>query len=238
MFRIQIDSSKCVSLIEGTAILDKTVCDYWRYEDLTFESGKIYGLISEYGRGCMYVSYLLGGRVDFGDLRIYYDDRKITQKDLSEISWNLEPYKEKYRNHTVKKSIEKALQKSSCVDSFAQIAEKFVLTEPRYGRKLFQLSGERWRASSALGYAGGKQIFYAPYETSSFYYSMSESGLVKALRNLTAAGALVLLPGGSDKVLRHIVDECIYLDENREFDIDYLRQHYAEHGCGGKNWIK
>lgn len=237
MFRIQIDSSRCVSLIEGMAVLDKTVCDNWRYEDLTFESGKIYGLISEYGRGCMYVSYLLGGKVDFGDLRIYYDNRRITQKDLAEMSWNLEPQYEKYNKYTVKKSIEKALQKSACTDSFVQIAEKFVLTEPRYDRKLFQLSGERWRASAALGYAAGKQIFYAPYQTSSFYYQVAV--LVKALRSLTEAGALVLLPGSSDRFLRHIVDECVYLDENREFDIDYLQQYYAEHGWGeGKNWIK
>lgn len=65
MFQIQIDSSGCVSLVEGTAALDKTVSDNWRYEDLSFESGKIYGLISEYGRGCMYVSYLLGGQGGF-----------------------------------------------------------------------------------------------------------------------------------------------------------------------------
>lgn len=237
MFQIQIDSSGCVSLVEGTAALDKTVSDNWRYEDLSFESGKIYGLISEYGRGCMYVSYLLGGRVDFDDLRIYYNDRKITKKDLSEISWNLEPYHEKYRKRAVKQSIEKALQKGSCTDSFEQIAEKFILTEPRYDRKLFQLSGERWRASAALGYALGKQIFYAPYQTSAFYYQMAGVGLVKVLRNLTDAGALVLLPGGSDRVLRHIVDECVYLDENREYDIDYLRQLYLER-CGEGNWIK
>lgn len=40
MFRIQIDATRCVSLIEGVATLDKTVCDCWRYEDQTFESGK------------------------------------------------------------------------------------------------------------------------------------------------------------------------------------------------------
>lgn len=238
MFRIQIDSSRCVSLIEGAATLDKMVFDYWKYEDLAFESGKIYGLISEYEQGCMYVSYLLGGRVDFDDLRIYYNDREVTNKDLSEMSWNLEPYHEKYNKCTVKKSIEKALQKGVCADSFAQIAEKFGLTEPRYDRKLFQLSGERWRASAALGYASGKQIFYAPYESSSFYYQVSGGGLLKALRNLTGAGALVLLPGSSDRVLKHIVDECVYLDENREYDIDYLHQYYLERGWGEGSWIK
>lgn len=205
--------------------MDKTIYDCWYYADLTFESGKIYGIISEYGLGCMYLAYLLGGRVDFGNLQIYFNKKKIKKEDLSLISWNLEPSREKYRNKEVKKSIEKMLQKGKCEDSFEKIAEKFILTEPRYSRKLFQLSGERWRASAALGYAAGKQIFYAPYETSQFYYSMSQTGLIKVLRNLTDSGAIVLLPACSDVVLKHIVDECVYL--NRAYDIDSLRQLYS-----------
>lgn len=59
MFKIQIDSLGCVSLVEGAVTLEKTVCECWRYEDVSFESGKIYGLISEYEQGCMYLSYLL-----------------------------------------------------------------------------------------------------------------------------------------------------------------------------------
>lgn len=225
MFEIKIDSSKCISLIEGSVSFDRTTYDCWKYADLSFKSGKIYGIISEYGQGCMYISYLLGGRVEPGDLQIYYNDRKITKEYLSLISWNLEPSHEKYRNETVKKSIEKMLRKGKCAYSFAEIAEKFILTEPRYNRKLYQLSGERWRASAALGYSSGKQIFYAPYETSQFYYQMARQGLIKVLRNLTDAGALVLLPAGSDTFLKHIVDECVYL--NREYDIGELAALYA-----------
>lgn len=183
----------------------------------------------------MYLSYLLGGKVDFGDLQIYYNDKKIEKEYLSLISWNLEPSHEKYRNKAVKKSIEKMIQKSNCEDSFEEIAEKFILTKPRYNRKLFQLSGERWRASAALGYAAGKHIFYAPYETSQFYYQMSRQGLIKILRNLTDSGSMVLLPASSDVFLKHIVDECVYLD--REYDIDVLARLYsAMYGKG--NWIK
>lgn len=236
MFEIKIDASKCVSLLEGVACLDKTVHDAWRYADLSFESGKIYGIISEYMEGCMYLSYLLGGRVDFGDLQIYLNDKKIRKEDLSLISWNLEPSHEKYRNDIVKKSIVKMLQKGKCGDSFEEIAKKFVLTEPRYDRKLFQLSGERWRASAALGYAAGKQIFYAPYNASQFYYQMTQQGLMKVLRNLTDSGSMVLLPAGSDAFLKYIVDECVYLNRG-EYDIDYLRQMYSDK-FGEGNWVK
>lgn len=100
---------------------------------------------------------------------------------------------------------------------------------------MFQLSGERWRASAALGYANRKKIYYAPYKPSNFYYQMCNNGLLKVLRELTDDGAIVLLPVGSDEFLKHIVDECIYT--NREYDISEIRKFYEERFHKGE-WIK
>lgn len=72
------------------------------------------------------------------------------------------------------------------------------MTESRYNIRLKQLSGERWKASAALGYVKEKKIFYTPYETSDFYYQMLQRGLLKVLRNLTEDEAMVLLATGSD----------------------------------------
>ncbi len=235
-FEIKVDSSECISLVEGVALLEgKKVYDSWRYKDIQFESGKIYGLISEYEQGAMYLSYLLGGKVDFGDLKIYCNDIELSRGDLEQISWNLEPTNEKYKSAVVKKSIVKAIQKNECIENFDAIAEKFILTEPRYDRKLFQLSGERWRASSALGYVKQKKIFYAPYKPSKFYYQMCQSGLLKALKELTASGAIVLLPVGSDDFMKCIADECIYI--NPEYDILELKKRYKEL-LDKEDWIK
>ena len=235
-FKIRIDASNCTSLVEGGEFLEgKEIYDSWRFRDIELESGKIYGIVGEYGQGPMYISYLLGGRIDFGDLRLFCNDYELSQKDLQEISWNLEPSKEKYRNAIVKKDIEKALSKNKCKEDFNQIAEKFILTEPRYDRKLFQLSGERWRATAALGYAHRKKIYFAPYKYSKFYYDMCLSGLLKVLKELAADGAIVLLPAGSDEFLKHIVDECIYT--NREYDIDEMKKRYDEVFDKGE-WIK
>lgn len=235
-FEIKIDASKCISLVEGGAFLDgKKEYDSWRFKDIKLESGKIYGLIGEYGQGAMYLSYLIGGKVDFDNLRLFCNGQELSRNMLEQISWNLEPSTEKYKNAIVKKSIEKALIKNQCIEDFDAIAEKFILTEPRYGRKLFQLSGERWRASAALGYANRKKIYYAPYKPSKFYYHMCQSGLLKVLRELTADGAIVLLPVGSDEFLKHIVDECIYT--NYEYDIGELQKLYAEK-FDGEKWFK
>lgn len=235
VFNIKVDATGCKTIVEGGAYVDNDIYDIWRYSNQKFQSGKIYGLISEFQQGCMYLSYLMGGKIDFGDLKIYYNEVEISQNDLKENSWNLEPCREDYKKVVVKKSIEKALKKSNLEEKFEDIAEKFILTEPRYDRKLFQLSGERWRASAALGYASGKKIFYAPYNTSKFYYQMCQSGLLKVLRELTQKGAVVLLPVGSDEFVKHIVDECIYI--NPEYDIISLKSQYKEF-VGTNDWIK
>lgn len=224
---IQIDCSKCTSILTGSAMFGKNkFYDTWRYRDVNFEGGKIYGIVSEYGQGCMYLSYLLGGKVDFENVQIYIDGNKVERKALECISWNLEPIEEKYKNQIVNKSVKKALMENHLAETFEDIQRKFALTPERANRKLNQLSGERWRASAALGYARGKRIFYAPYKPSSFYYSMCCSGLMKALRELTDSGALVLLPVGSDRFMKHMGDTCVYLDN--EYEINRLRQYYVE----------
>ncbi|MDE7184441.1 MAG: hypothetical protein K2O40_08205 [Lachnospiraceae bacterium] len=87
-----------------------------------------------------------------------------------------------------------------------------------------------------MGYSENKRIFDAPYGSSAFYYQMCQSALLKALRALTDSGALVLLPAGSDRFLKHIVDECIYLDFDRHYEIKELNQQYQEY-FGRRDWL-
>ncbi len=222
-FTIQIDTSECKSMVAG---YDIKLDDTWYYSNQTFESGKIYGLVSEYGQGGMYLSYLLGGRVNFENVKISCNGIWLCQDDLNDVSWNLEPYCETYCRKYVRKSIEKVLLHCQSKETFESIADKFLLTPERYDRRFKELSGERWRASSAFGYAQNKKVFFAPYRSSDFYYQMCESGLLKALRALTDDGAVVLFPTGSDEFIKHIADEIIYL--NRSYDINALKKFYVE----------
>lgn len=209
---IQVDTSKVSGVIAGSAFLEKNIYDTWYYRNIELTGGKIYGLVSEYGQGCMYLSYLLGGNVDFGELQVVMDNTSVSEKSLQSISWNLEPANGAYKNKTVRKSIEQAISQTNCQISFEDIAKKFLLTEERYDRKLKNLSGERWRASAALGFASGKKIYYAPYEPSMFYRRMKNSHLFEVLRYLADNGAIVVLPVGNDTFIKSVVDECLYLD--------------------------
>ncbi len=230
-FKIKIDTSSCGSIITAQ---DLSLKDTWYYSDLSFESGKIYGLVSEYGQGCEFLSYFLGGRVTFDNVKIIFNGDLISQNDLCGMSWNLEACRENYGNKIVRKSIEKALKNTSNNMEFQDLAERFALTPERYDRKFIHLSGERWRAAAAFGYALNKRIYFSPYETSDFYYQMCGSSLLKCLRELTDNGALIVLPSGSDTFIKHIVDEVIYLD--RDYDIDALKSFYSKQW--NANWIK
>lgn len=231
-FKIEIDTSCCSGL---TSECNLSLNDTWYYKDLSFESGKIYGLISEYGQGCEFVSYLLGGRIaTLSNIKIIFNGNQISQYDLSRMSWNLEASEEKYGNKIVRKSIEKALKNTPDSMNFQDLAEKFAFTPERYDRKFKYLSGERWRAAAAFGYAQNKRIYFSPYKTSLFYYQMCQSSLLKGLRALTDSGALVVLPSGSDKFIRHIVDEVVYLD--KDYDIETLQSFYSKNWSA--DWIK
>lgn len=235
-FRITIDATHADLAGRGAFFGKKYGFDWWDYRNLQLESGRIYGIISEYEQGCMYLSYLLGGRVDFDGLRIFVDEKEVRRQDLERLSWNLEPSGERCRNAVVRKAIEKAIRKNGLKDSFSDIQERFFLTPPRQDRKLAQLSGERWRASAALGYAEGKRIFYAPYKSSVFYYQMCQSGLLKALRELTDSGAIVLLPCGCDDFLKYVADDFIYLNQSGYY-LEGLQDRYREIFQHGE-WIR
>lgn len=210
--KIRIDSSKVTGIVAGSAKLDRFVFDTWYFKNIEVESGKIYALVSECGQGCMYLSYLLGGRVSPGELIVYKDGNCVSQDELSKIAWNLEPIKEKYKNKTLRKTIEKALVKNECAETFEEIADTFYLDARKDNVKLRYLSGARWRASAAVGYVNGRRIFFAPYENTSFYHSMYGSHLFDVLRWLVDKDNIILLPVGSDAFIKSVVDECIYLD--------------------------
>ena len=209
---VRTDTSKCTHCIQGYSRFNNGMSDYWYYSDHVFKTGRSYALVSEYRQGCMYLSYLLGGQIKIEDgLDIYLNDNRITQDKLNSISWNLEPNYEPYKNLIVRKSIEKALKNGYVEESFEELAESFCLAPERYDCKLSQLSGERWSASAAVGYASGKKVFYAPYNASNFY--SSNARLDQMISYLSSHDCMVLLPVGSDMYLKDHVDQCIYIEQ-------------------------
>lgn len=204
-FTLHVDTSACSTLADSDPLLHDT----WYFRDLVLQSGHVYGLVSEYGQGCEGVSYLLGGKTEYPDVNIRCGDMLLNRQALSEAAWMLEPQKAAYGRQRVRRAVEGALSGSA---DFAEIAELFHLTAERSDRRFIHLSGERWRAAAALGYAMHRKIFFAPYCTSMFYRQICSSGFSGVLDVLRHAGAVILLPAGSDAFLRQIADQVLYLD--------------------------
>ena len=64
---------------------------------------------------------------------------------------------------------------------------------------------------------------------------MCYSWLLKVLRELTADGAIILLPVGSDEFLKHIVNE--FIKKNDKYDIEKIEKLYSEM-LDGEKWFK
>lgn len=147
-------------MAEGVADLGKDYgCDCLYYRNLRLESGRIYGLISEYGQGCMYLSWLLGGKTDTDKLRIFWNDKKMCRKDLEKISWNLEPSGERYRNAVVIKAIQKAIRKNGLPDRFSDIQTRFFSVASQTGQETFTLKRGEMEGQCRPGICGREKNF-------------------------------------------------------------------------------
>lgn len=182
---------------------------FW-YKKYNFKSGNIYGLIGEYGEGNWYLSCLLGGLLKIEDHVIEINGLIADQKELKETAWYVDYNKE--LNKSVQRHIEEGRKHSKRDTTFKEIKEMFKLSDSCVNRKLKQLSWERWRASLAIGYAYKKKIFHYPYLTSSYYDSMLSPIMDDCFEILKKDDALILLPAGSDRVIKNHVDYCIQVD--------------------------
>lgn len=207
-FTLHVDTSACGRI----AAYDPVRRDTWFFRDLILQSGHVYGLVSEYGQGCEAVACMLAGQTAFDGVQVLCGGHALTRGELCSAAWNLEPLHQPYSKKQVRASIERALRSRGGNPDFQFVAEQFALTAERYDRRFSALSGERWRAAAALGYASGKRIFYAAYHPSIFYRQLMQAGFSAALTALCKAGALVLLPTGSGALIGSIADTVLYLD--------------------------
>lgn len=226
-FTLSTDTSQCS---EHSGADEKH--DVWFFSDISFESGKIYALVSEYGMGCGYLTSLLGGKAQApSGLRVLCQGQEVSQEELKENSFCLDIDVSDFGGKYVRKSIEKALSKSGVKSDIKDIAKRFGLTPERLDRKFSQCGNEGARAIAALGYAMGRKIFYTGYHPSYYYSSRIDSMWLVALKELTDSGAVVLLPAGSDIVVKHFADEVIYLRQSTDienFDINQILAAYSK----------
>lgn len=164
--------------------------------------------------GSFGINCLMSGRCRFYGSKVLLDGKEITKRELYNISCLIGVPPEHCSRTTVRRLIERGINKNG--DSgltYQQISEKFLLTPERTDRRVAYQGNERFRASIAIGYASGKHIYCTAFidsEQWDKYYSIVLRPYLLTLRD---EGMTVLLATDDAKCVKDIADKIYYLDK-------------------------
>lgn len=179
-----------------------------------FEFGKTYGIEGAMGSGAWGLSWIIGGAIVPNQGRTVLDGTQINAKRLRASSW-LVSYDEIKRFGFIRQSVKGQVRAGSKKIDEKELLEAFLLTTERYSRKLTQMRAEKYRASSAIGFAHGKTIFCFPhmhYLRPKFIFEYRSFWLEDMLNFLKASGALVLFPSQFSQDEATMFDHIIHLE--------------------------
>ena len=181
------------------------VQDCLQKNDFEFLRGNLYGIIGEFGEGGAALSCGMTGNTNFYEGRIYFDGMEKTIKDLVDISWyignDLYQYKKKVlfdsktkiNKKTIKEQIEYGVRCKRIDADVSSIQKEFCISPERIERNISFVSGERWKASAAIGYANGKKVFCYPWMNSKDIEHLKEQ-FSHTVNILLDAGCIVIIP--------------------------------------------
>lgn len=191
--------------------------DYTMEKLFCFKRGMIYGIIGEQGEGGELISSLLSGRIPIVNEEIYCDGKLVDNVVLKQLGWYVG--KSEYCRGIVKKqiSVKKALlyaiKKYKRYQNLNEVIEEFHLSPDKLHYKISNYSGEKWRASLAIGYASRKEIFcFSWMNTACFNSILLSSGVFRFFKKLKEDGAIILLPTSRRENVIGLADEIIEIN--------------------------
>ena len=81
----------------------------------------------------------------------------------------------------------------------------FCISSERINRNIYFVSGERWKASAAIGYANGKKVFCYPWMNSKDIEHLKEQ-LSHTVKVLLDADCIVIMPTTKEENIKKITD--------------------------------
>lgn len=214
--------------------IGETYVDNIHCREFVFEKGKIYGLVGEHGSGGESISSLLTGRINLNDNIIYLDDIKLDEGSIQNYGWYVG--KSEYAKGLIKKeisvkhAIEIAIKKYHRYANVDEVVTDFHLSSGRLNYELSKYSGERLRASLAIGYASNRRIYCFPWMNTLYFHDIIlSSGVFRFFKKLKNEGCIIILPTARKENVIGIVDEVIEIN-NPRFD-KMISQHpyFIEH---------
>jgi hypothetical protein len=192
-----------------------------------FKSG-VYVLKGECGMGGWALSTLICGKDKISDGKISFENKVLTQKDLQTKSCYVgsDTDLRKFSGllpMTVKEQIVTGVKNNLGYNNDVQkIKELFQLSDGRFNRTMKYMSGERWKASMAIGYSLGKCIYCFPWLNSAYIKNL-DICLSTCLPQLINVGAIVIIPTTYPDVLNDIIDNYTVVDLDKKYwDVYYF----------------
>ena len=233
---------------EKTMCIENSMYDYLDKIDVTFEFGKSYAFVGDFGTGGYGISRILSGNVEISNFRNNYYGltdlfassllRKSMQADYSVLVDGIESVDYLSENGWFvgqslfsritgrEKKISSILNDLKENPFYSDIVDYFDVSKGM-GPRVSDLIHEKWRVSTAIGLLLEKQLFCYPYMNSRFLYDVFySSGNALSVKKCTELGRIVIIPTNDIELVSPIVDEVIVL-QNRKFE--NLEQYITEH---------
>lgn len=198
-----------------TNAVGEVSCEVILDSTYAFEEGKIYGVVCEQGEGGEFISALLTGRVSVEKEMAYIDHKELSFDKVQERAWYVG--KKEYglwkREISARRALNRAINKQKKYKNIDEVIEQFGLTVGRLPYKISSYSGEKWRASLAIGYVSQKQIFCFPWmNTALFNHIMLSSGVYRFFKKMKSEGKIIILPTSRKENIEGIVDDVIEIN--------------------------
>lgn len=197
--------------------------DYSDRINLTLESGHLYGVIGEFGDGGAAISYGLSGHLPSYEGRVWINGSEVKPEELYSLAWYVgyDTYspKESRRlfKHSIENQVKEGIAQTGQPFGVKDVQGMFKVSDERFLRNIKYVSGERYKASAAIGYAYNKQIFCFPWMNSRDLLHQKEH-ITNIVSVLLKANKIVLIPTSKKETLEALFDDFDIVDLSKNFE--------------------
>lgn len=191
--------------------------------DLELCEGNLYGIIGEFGMGGAALSCGITGNTNIYSGKVIVNEKEEPMEYLIQRSWYVgtDLYQNKshglfFKRHkinkrTIKEQIEYGINTIRTELEIDTIQREFDLSNERINRNIEFVSGERWKASAAIGYSNGKKVFCYPWLNTKDLNQFKEQ-LEATIDTLLKLDCIIIIPTTKKENIQAITNKgCIVL---------------------------
>lgn len=200
------------------------VAEHFHYITTDFKAGNVYCIDCGLGYGGWGVSWAMTGQYSLtqnkGKGVIKVDGVEIPHHKLKEFgcSVGLTGYEGTFSaKKSVRKLLTKTIAKNPRFSSIKELQDIFKLAESRLDRGISCYSGERWRASLALGFGAGKKVYGFPWLKPEFVGTYKDLWMKEMIGFLKSEGCIIIIPTNYQDSFSDLFDKVLRFEKTTGF---------------------